>query len=90
MNLCTGSIRAIGTGELDRGEYNQPRWTSSAPGVLLIKREVFSQVGWYDERFDPYGWEDVEALVAGREGGIQDTLRSTGCHSPSRRKEKPG
>ena len=69
INLYTGSIYDIGSGEVDKGRYDQPKFVTSCGGLFLAKKEVFSQIGWFDEIFNPYGWEDVDfSLRAGKKG----------------------
>jgi GT2 family glycosyltransferase len=69
VRLATGSIRGIGAGELDRGQHDEAREIASACGVVLVKREVFRTAGAYDERFNPYGWEDVDLSLRARKAG---------------------
>ena len=69
INLYTGSVYDIGSGEVDKGQYNHPKFATSCGGLVLVKKEVFSQIGWFDEIFNPYGWEDVDfSLRAGKRG----------------------
>jgi len=61
VNLYTGSIYDVGAGEIDRGQYDQPRYRTACGGFgFLGKRELFSEIGWFDESFSPYGWEEVD------------------------------
>lgn len=71
VNLYTGSIYDIGAGELDHGQYNQPGYAPACGGFgFLCKREVLSQIGWFDEVFNPYGWEDVDFSLRVRKRGF--------------------
>jgi GT2 family glycosyltransferase len=69
VRLATGSIRGIGAGELDLGQHDTIREIQSACGVVLVKRDVFRTAGTYDERFNPYGWEDVDLSLRARKAG---------------------
>jgi GT2 family glycosyltransferase len=72
VNLYTGSIYDIGAGEIDQGQYNKPGYVPACGGFgLLCKREVLSQIGWFDEAFNPYGWEDVDFSLRARKGGFK-------------------
>ncbi len=72
VNLYTGSIYDIGVGEIDRGQYNRPRYVSACGGFgFLAKRRVFSQIGLFDDIFNPYGWEEVDLSLRARERGFQ-------------------
>jgi GT2 family glycosyltransferase len=64
-----GSI--IGLDELDEGRYEQPRLIDFAVGCcMLIKREVFEKVGYFDEDFFFYH-EDVDFCYRAQSKGIQ-------------------
>ena len=72
VNLYTGSIYDIGAGEIDRGQYNQPRYVHACGGFgFLAKRKVFSQIGLFDDIFNPYGWEEVDLSLRARKRGFQ-------------------
>jgi GT2 family glycosyltransferase len=69
INLYTGFVYDIGSGEVDKGQYDQPKFVTSCAGLVLVKKEVFPQIGWFDGAFNPYGWEDVDfSLRAGKKG----------------------
>jgi GT2 family glycosyltransferase len=40
-------------------------------GACSVKRDVGVQLGWYDERFSAYGWEDVEFGYRLVESGVR-------------------
>lgn len=71
INLYTGSIYDIGSGEVDKGQYDQPRFVSSSAGLVLVKKEVFPQIGWFDEIFNPYAWEDLDFSLRARKKGYK-------------------
>jgi len=69
INYRTGRTPIIGSGETDKGQYNEMAkvdWISGC--FLFISREVLQAVGALDERFF-FGWEDVDISVrAARKG----------------------
>lgn len=72
VNLYTGSIYDMGAGEIDQGQYNLPRYVRACGAFgFLAKKEVFSQIGWFDEIFNPYGWEDVDFSLRARKEGFK-------------------
>ncbi|MGE5446394.1 MAG: glycosyltransferase family 2 protein [Ignavibacteriales bacterium] len=72
VNLYIGSIYDIGAGEIDQGQYNLPRHVLACGAFgFLAKKEVFSQIGWFDEIFNPYGWEDVDFSLRTRKEGFK-------------------
>ncbi len=70
FNLYIGSAWDVASGESDRGQHDAPRDIRACPGfAFFVKREVFEEIGAFDENFNPYGWEDVDlSLRAARAG----------------------
>jgi len=49
-----------GVDEIDRGQYDTPMETDFVSGcAMLVKKEVWEKIGFFDERFFLY-WEDVD------------------------------
>jgi GT2 family glycosyltransferase len=87
VSLYTGSIYDIGAGEIDQGQYNQPGYAPACGGfAFLCKREVLSQIGWFDEVFNPYGWEEVDFSLRVRKGGFKILYvpKAVVCHKGGR------
>jgi GT2 family glycosyltransferase len=67
-----GDTRHVGYGELDRGQYDAPASCIPSGGCMLVRREVFEELGGFDTTFDPYGPEDLDfglrAVAAGYHG----------------------
>lgn len=60
VNLFTGKIKNIGGGQIDRGQYDLPKYVDACGGLFLTSRRVMRKVGMFDDKFNPYGWEDVD------------------------------
>src|SRR5262245_16665354 len=72
VRLWRGSIVDLGAGEVDRGQYDQPRAVDSCVGfTVLARRDVLERVGGFDEAFNPYGWEEVEFSLRVRRAGYR-------------------
>lgn len=71
INLYTGSIYDIGSGEVDKGQYDQTKFVISSTGLVLVRKEVFPKIGWFSEIFNPYGWEDVDFSLRARKVGFK-------------------
>lgn len=71
VNLFTGSIRDIGSGEKDVGQFDRSIFVSACGGLFLIRNNVMNLIGQFDERFNPYGWEDVDYSLRVREHGFK-------------------
>ncbi len=67
-----------GEGELDHGQFNQPRFVSYVPTCCtLIKKGVFEHIGLMDERYFVY-WDDTDFMFrAKRQGKILAYLPET-------------
>jgi GT2 family glycosyltransferase len=64
--------RAVHTGEneLDRGQYNTPKFVKYVPTCcVLVEREVFQQVGLMDERYFVYA-DDMDFMYRVMKAGL--------------------
>ena len=87
VNLYTGHVGDIGVGEKDAGQYDEPRDVHACGGfALAVRAAVFEQLGGIDERFNPYGWEEVDFCLRAREAGyrIRYEPRAVLCHKGTR------
>lgn len=92
VNLYTGAIGDIGTGEKDSGQYDQPRELDACGGfALAVRAKVFEQLGGIDERFNPYGWEEVDFCLRARKAGYKTLYepRAVLCHKGTRAGRPP-
>ena len=70
VNLYTGSIGDIGSGETDTGQYDEARPVAACGGFcFLVRRAVFETCAGLDEGYNPYGWEDVDLCLRVRQKG---------------------
>jgi len=71
VNLFIGKITDIGGGVIDVGQLDQSKFISSSAGLCLLRKELFNKVGMFDEKFNPYGWEDVDFSLSARQKGFK-------------------
>ena len=71
ISLFTGKIENIGNGKRDNGQFNKSKLVSSSGGLFLMNKNVVDEVGLFDERFNPYGWEDVDYSLRARKKGFK-------------------
>ncbi|WP_119460040.1 glycosyltransferase family 2 protein [Rhodospirillaceae bacterium SYSU D60014] len=72
VDLYTGIICDIGSGELDRGQFDIRRYVDACGAFgFLIRREALAQVGGFWEALDPYGWEEVDLCLRARGFGYR-------------------
>ncbi len=60
INFILGSTNPVGFGEVDRGQYDHPRECIACGGAMLVRANVFEQLGGFDEIFSPFGPEDLD------------------------------
>ena len=92
VNLYTGHVGDIGTGEKDAGQYDEPRDVEACGGfALAVRSEVFERLGGLDERFNPYGWEEVDFCLRARKAGyrIRYEPRAVLCHKGTKAGRPP-
>ncbi len=73
INLLTGRVSGIGVGEEDCGQYEKSADITMVGCTWLVKREVFTKIGNYDEDFFiPY--EDSDFSLRARRAGFRVCL----------------
>jgi hypothetical protein len=67
-----GSTEHIGYQEEDRGQHDVERDVDYVTGCMIaIRRELFEQLGLYDDRYFPTYYEEVEFAVRARRAGYR-------------------
>lgn len=71
VNPLTGRNQAIGQGEVDRGQHDQPRQVPYAHGAaMMLRREVIERVGLMPDHFFLY-YEELDWCEQIRRAGFQ-------------------
>lgn len=60
INFWLGDTRHVGYCELDHGQYDKPKKCIPSGGCMLVRTDLFKQLGGFDTAFDPYGPEDLD------------------------------
>jgi hypothetical protein len=92
VNLYTGFVGDIGVGEKDKGQYETGRDLRACGGfALAVRAAVFEEMNGIDERFNPYGWEEVDfCLRAGKAGHrVRYEPRAVLCHKGTKAGRPP-
>lgn len=71
VNLYTGNIKNIGNGQPDNSNFIEPKFLKSSGGLFMTTKSVLNSVGFFDEKFNPYGWEDVDFSLRVRQKGFK-------------------
>jgi GT2 family glycosyltransferase len=64
-------IKPVGYGEVDRGQYDTPKPCNSCGGAMLVRADVFQELGGFDESFNPFGPEDMDFTLRLQKLGYQ-------------------
>jgi GT2 family glycosyltransferase len=60
IRFWLGDTGHVGYGEIDRGQYDKRIRCIPSGGCILVRRDVFQQLGGFDNNFDPYGFQDLD------------------------------
>ena len=91
-NLYTGLVYDMGVGESDEGQYDVPREIDAAGGfAFMVRAALFRRLNAFDERYSPYGWEDVDFSLRARQVGytVRYVPDARLCHKGTKAGRKP-
>jgi GT2 family glycosyltransferase len=60
VRFWLGSTHPVGYGEIDRGQRDATAPCVSCGGAMMVRADLFEQLGGFDSTFDPYGPEDLD------------------------------
>lgn len=60
INFTLGQFMPVGFNEIDRGQHDTIKPCISCGGAMMVRRDVFEQLGGFDTVFDPFGPEDAD------------------------------
>ena len=60
IQFWLGRTRPVGFGEVDQGQYDTPKPCVSCGGAMMVRTHLFQKLGGFDERFNPFGPEDLD------------------------------
>jgi hypothetical protein len=70
VQLGRGSITDIGAGDRDVGQFERGGTVESCVGFTVLARsEAIRRCRGFDERYNPYGWEEVDLSLRIRAAG---------------------
>jgi GT2 family glycosyltransferase len=70
VSFWRGITRPIGMFEVDRGQYDVERPCISGGGAMMVRADLFQELGGFDEAFNPVGPEDLDFSLRLRERGF--------------------
>jgi GT2 family glycosyltransferase len=69
VRFWLGDTMHNGYGELDAGQYDHIRQCLPSGGCMLVRSDVFDQLGGFSTMYDPYGPEDLDFGLRAVESG---------------------
>jgi len=64
-------IRPVGYGEIDIGQHDTTRDCISCGGAMMVKADIFWQLGGFDPLFGPFGPEDLDFSLRLKKSGYR-------------------
>jgi GT2 family glycosyltransferase len=71
ISFWRGTTRPVGFDELDRGQFDTPAACVSCGGAMMVRADVFRELGGFDTAFDPFGPEDLDFSLRLQERGYK-------------------
>jgi GT2 family glycosyltransferase len=69
ISFWLGRTVPIGYGELDRGQYDTPKQCVACGGAMMVRADVFQQLGGFDTKFGVLGPDDLDFSLRLRKAG---------------------
>jgi GT2 family glycosyltransferase len=91
VQFWLGRTSPVGYREVDHGQYDIVRPCICCGGAMMVRADIFEQLGGFDSRFDPFGPEDLDfslrlqkagyaALYAPRAVAYHEVSHTTGSN----------
>ncbi|MCL4871409.1 MAG: glycosyltransferase family 2 protein [Anaerolineae bacterium] len=71
INFLLGQITPVGYNEIDRGQHDTIKPCLSCGGAMMVRRDLFEQLGGFDLIFNPFGPEDMDFSLRLQKAGYQ-------------------
>ena len=78
-------VKPVGFGEIDHGQYDAPHSCTSCGGAMMVRSEVFQELGGFDPLFGPFGPEDLDFSLRLQKAGYRAMYipKAVGYHQVS-------
>lgn len=71
INFVRWQATPVGFGEIDRGQYDSVKECISCGGAMMVRADLFQQLGGFDIKFGPFGPEDLDFSLRMQKAGYQ-------------------
>jgi GT2 family glycosyltransferase len=69
VQFWLGRTTPVGYKEIDRGQHDERASCLPCGGAMMVRADVFRELGGFDATFDPFGPEDLDFSLRVREAG---------------------
>lgn len=69
INFWLARTEPIGIGEIDRGQYDTPRKCVAGGGAMIVRTDIFQELGGFDTGFGHLGPDDLDFSLRISEAG---------------------
>lgn len=78
-------VKPVGFGEPDHGQYDTPHSCISCGGAMMVRSDIFQQLGGFDPLFGPFGPEDLDFSLRLQKAGYRAMYipKAVGYHQVS-------
>ncbi len=60
INFLTWQTTPVGYNELDNGQHDTPKECTACGGAMMVRTDIFEELGGFDLTFNPFGPEDLD------------------------------
>jgi GT2 family glycosyltransferase len=71
INFMLWRVTPVGYGEIDQGQYDTPRACIACGGAMMVRADIFQQLGGFDPLFGPFGPEDLDFSLRLQKAGYR-------------------
>jgi GT2 family glycosyltransferase len=71
INFLLWRVTPVGFGEVDWGQHDTVKACTACGGAMMVRSEVFQQLGGFDPMFGPFGPEDLDFSLRLQKAGYQ-------------------
>ena len=71
INFALWRIKPVGYNEVDRGQHDKEKKCISCGGAMMVRADIFKQLGGFDPLFGPFGPEDLDFSLRLQKAGYQ-------------------
>jgi GT2 family glycosyltransferase len=85
INFVLWRVNPVGVREVDRGQYDSPHPCIACGGSMMVRTDVFQQLGGFDLHFSPFGPEDLDFSLRLQKAGYKAMYipKAVGYHQVS-------